>query len=81
MASCPSPASHTSGLTTPAQAENPIRYEKEHWNLLLRMMDRHEIVYRLQEQDWLVGQLVSLTKPATCRGMGAAAWQRRAAHH
>jgi GTPase SAR1 family protein len=46
-----------------AQAENPIRYEKEHWNHLLRMMDRHDIVYRLREHEWLVGQLVSLTKP------------------
>ena len=31
-----------------AKAENPIRYEKEHWNHLLRMMDRHDIVYRLK---------------------------------
>ena len=45
------------------KAENPIRYEKEHWNHLLRMMDRHDIVYRLREHEWLVGQLVSLTKP------------------
>ena len=47
-----------------AKAENPIRYEKEHWNHLLRMMDRHDIVYRLREHEWLVGQLVSLTKPS-----------------
>jgi internalin A len=46
-----------------AEDEKPICYEKEHWNHLLRMMDRHDIVYRLREHEWLVGQLVSVTKP------------------
>ena len=46
-----------------AQAENPIRYEKEHWNHLLRMMDRHDIVYQLTKQDWLVSPLVAVAKP------------------
>ena len=73
MASCPRRSLARIWLNHPrAQAENPIRYEKEHWNLLLRMMDRHDIVYRLREHEWLVGQLVSLTKPGDLPGMGAA---------
>jgi internalin A len=43
--------------------ENPIRYEKEHWNHLLRMMDRHDIVYQLTKSDWLVSPLVAVAKP------------------
>lgn len=45
--------------------ENPFHYQKEHWNHLLRMMDRHEIVYQLTKQNWLVGPLVPVVKPET----------------
>jgi internalin A len=43
--------------------ENPIRYEKQHWGHLLRMMDRHDILYQLTRQEWLVSPLVAVAKP------------------
>ena len=38
--------------------ENPVRFEEHLWPHLLELMARHDLVYRLSEDEWVVPQSV-----------------------
>jgi hypothetical protein len=44
--------------------ENPVRFEEHLWPHLLELMARHDLVYRLSEDEWVVPQSVPDCIPA-----------------
>ena len=47
-----------------AESENPVRFEEHLWLKLLELMARHDLVYRLSEEEWVVPQSVPEPPPA-----------------